>query len=97
MKRSAVFVNVSRAKTVDEQALIQALQNKEIYGAGLDVFEQEPIQKDDPLLNMSNVVSVPHVGSATAQTRDAMAMRAAENSIAGLTGVGEIDQVLDKS
>ena len=93
MKRSAIFVNVSRGKTVDEQALIKALQNKEIYGAGLDVFEQEPIQKDNPLLQMKNVVTVPHIGSATAQTRDAMAMRAAEHLVAGLTGEGAIDLV----
>lgn len=93
MKKSAIFINVSRGKTVDEQALIQALQNKEIYAAGLDVFEQEPIQIDNPLLEMSNVVTIPHIGSATAQTRDAMAMRAAENLVAGLTGHGPINQV----
>ena len=93
MKETAIFVNVSRGKTVDEQALIQALQNEEIYGAGLDVFEQEPIQKDNPLLGMPNVVTVPHIGSATAQTRDAMAMRAAENLVAGLTGRGTWNQV----
>ena len=93
MKKSAIFINVSRGKTIDEQALIKALQNKEIHGAGLDVFEQEPIEKDNPLLGMSNVVSVPHIGSATAQTRDAMSMRAAENLVAGLTGEGPINQV----
>lgn len=93
MKKSAIFINISRGKTVDEQALIKALQNKEIYGAGLDVFEREPIEKDNPLLAMSNVVSVPHIGSATAKTRDAMSMRAAENLVAGLTGAGSINQV----
>lgn len=93
MKKSGIFINVSRGKTVDEQALIKALQNKEIYGAGLDVFEQEPIEKDNPLLEMPNVVCVPHIGSATAQTRDAMCMRAAENLVAGLTGEGAINRV----
>lgn len=93
MKKSGIFINVSRGKTIDEQALIKALQNKEIYGAGLDVFEQEPIEKDNPLLEMPNVVCVPHIGSATAQTRDAMCMRAAENLVAGLTGEGAINRV----
>jgi len=93
MKESAIFINVSRGKTIDEQALIKALQNNEIHGAGLDVFEQEPTEKDNPLLKMRNVVSVPHIGSATAQTRDAMSMRAAENLVAGLTGEGPINQV----
>lgn len=93
MKKSAIFINVSRGQTVDEQALIKALETKEIYGAGLDVFEKEPIEKDNPLLGMSNVVTVPHIGSATEQTRDAMSMRAAENLVAGLTGGKEINQV----
>lgn len=93
MKNSAVFVNVSRGQTVDEQALIQALQNNEIYGAGLDVFEKEPVEKDNPLLCMPNVVTTPHIGTATAKTRDAMSMRAAENLVAVLTGKPPIDQV----
>ncbi|MBS4179395.1 2-hydroxyacid dehydrogenase [Lederbergia citrea] len=95
MKKSAFFINVSRGQTVDEQALIQALQNKEIYGAGLDVFQKEPVEKDNPLLKMSNVVTVPHIGSATAQTREAMTMRAAENVVAVLTGKGPIDPVTE--
>ncbi|MCM3110827.1 2-hydroxyacid dehydrogenase [Lederbergia lenta] len=93
MKKSAIFINVSRGQTVDEKALIQALQNKEIYGAGLDVFQKEPIEKDNPLLDMTNVVTVPHIGSATLKTRDAMAMRAAENLVAVVTGMEPIDQV----
>lgn len=93
MKKTAVFINVSRGNTVDEQALINALQNNEIYGAGLDVFTKEPVEKDNPLLRMSNVVTVPHIGTATAKTRDAMSMRAAENLVAVLTGKPAIDQV----
>lgn len=93
MKKSAIFINVSRGQTVDENALIQALQNKEIYGAGLDVFQKEPIEKDNALLEMENVVTVPHIGSATLKTRDAMAMRAAENLVAGVTGKKPKDQV----
>lgn len=93
MKKSAIFINVSRGQTVDEEALIHALQNKEIYGAGLDVFQKEPVEKDNPLLTMPNVVTVPHIGSATAKTRDAMTMRAAENIVSVLTGKGPIDEV----
>lgn len=93
MKKSAVFINVSRGQTVDEQSLIHALQNGEIHGAGLDVFETEPVNQDNPLLQMSNVVTVPHIGSATALTEAAMAMRAAENVVAVLTGKAPIDPV----
>lgn len=95
MKKSAIFINVSRGQTVDEQALIKALQIGEIHGAGLDVYQKEPIEKDNPLLGMCNVVTVPHIGSATAQTREAMAMRAAQNIVAVLTGKGAIDPVTD--
>jgi len=94
MKKSAFFINVSRGQTVDEQALISALQNKIIKGAGLDVFTQEPIERDNPLLKMDNVVSVPHIGSATRRTRDDMAMRAAQNLVAVVTGKDPIDRVV---
>jgi len=93
MKKSAIFINVSRGQTVDEQALIDALENKEIYGAGLDVYEQEPVDVNNPLLKMKNVVTVPHIGSATAQTEDAMSIRAAENLVAVLTGKEPKDPV----
>ena len=93
MKESAIFINVSRGQTVDEQALIRALQNGEIHGAGLDVFEQEPVDANNPLLQMGNVVTVPHIGSATVRTELAMAMRAAENLVAVLTGKEPIDPV----
>lgn len=93
MKKSAILINVSRGQTVDEKSLIRALKNEEIHGAGLDVFEQEPIEADNPLLLMSNVVTVPHIGSATKKTRDKMAMRAAENLVSVLTGKGPIDPV----
>lgn len=93
MKKSAIFINVSRGQTVDEQALIHALETGEIYGAGLDVFEKEPVEVDNPLLKMPNVVTVPHIGSATAKTEAAMAMRAAENLVAVLTGKEPIDPV----
>lgn len=95
MKKSAVFINVSRGQTVDEQALIHALLNGEIHGAGLDVFETEPVNLHNPLLQMSNVVTVPHIGSATARTEAAMAMRAAENLVAVLRGEEPIDPVVE--
>lgn len=86
MKPSAIFINVSRGKTVDEAALIEALQEKRIWGAGLDVFYEEPTPRDNPLLQMPNVVTLPHIGSATKQTRFKMAVLAAENLVAGLQG-----------
>ncbi|WP_135551210.1 2-hydroxyacid dehydrogenase [Paenibacillus cymbidii] len=86
MKRSAIFINASRGQTVDEQAMIAALQDGTIRGAGLDVFEQEPVSPDNPLLQLPNVVVLPHLGSATTETRDAMAMLAARNLIDGLEG-----------
>ncbi|MDM5327420.1 D-glycerate dehydrogenase [Neobacillus sp. CF12] len=86
MKESAIFINASRGKTVDEDALIQALQKGQIYGAGLDVFVQEPVEKDNPLLSMNNVVTLPHIGSATYETRFKMAMTAVTNLVTGLQG-----------
>ncbi|RPK08399.1 2-hydroxyacid dehydrogenase [Priestia endophytica] len=86
MKQSAIFINGSRGKTVDEEALINALRAEEILGAGLDVFAQEPVSPDNPLLSMKNVVTLPHIGSATAETRLKMAMLGAENLVAGLKG-----------
>lgn len=86
MKKSAIFINASRGKTVDEEALIEALQKGQIYGAGLDVFVQEPVEKDNPLLSMKNVVTLPHIGSATYETRFKMAMTAATNLVTGLQG-----------
>jgi gluconate 2-dehydrogenase len=86
MKRSAVFINVSRGETVNETALIEALHNKRISGAGLDVYEKEPVDGNHPLLRFDNVVTLPHIGSATAQTRFDMAMLAARNLVDALYG-----------
>jgi phosphogluconate 2-dehydrogenase len=86
MKPSAIFINISRGKVVDEQALTQALASGQIRGAGLDVFEKEPVSPDSPLLRMHNVVATPHIGSATVETREAMARCAVENLIAALKG-----------
>lgn len=86
MKPTAVFVNASRGQTVDEEALLSALQNNTIFGAGLDVFEREPIDSTHKLLSLPNVITLPHIGSATAQTRFDMAMLAATNLVNALLG-----------
>jgi len=86
MKKSAIFVNGSRGRTVNETALIQALRNKEIHGAALDVYQIEPIKLDNPLLQFPNVVTTPHIGSSTYETELKMAELAVENLLAGLTG-----------
>lgn len=86
MKRSAIFINASRGRIVDEAAMVKALQDKTIHAAGLDVFETEPLPADSPLLKLSNVVALPHIGSATHETRLAMAELAVANLVAGLRG-----------
>jgi glyoxylate/hydroxypyruvate/2-ketogluconate reductase len=86
MKPTAVFINASRGQVVDEKALTEALQSRQIYAAGLDVFEKEPVDPANPLLAMDSVVALPHIGSATTKTRDAMAMLAAQNLVAALRG-----------
>jgi len=78
MRPDAFLVNTARGDVVDEAALVEALQQKKIAGAGLDVFEREP-EVTRALLSMENVVLLPHLGSATTETRVAMGMRALEN------------------
>jgi len=85
MKPGAVIINTARGSVIDESALITALLKGKIR-AGLDVYEQEPLAKDSPLLAMENVVLMPHLGSATAATRQAMMERAHANLVAGLEG-----------
>lgn len=86
MKRTAVFVNVARGPVVDEKALYEALKEKKIYAAALDVFEQEPTDPQNPLLQLPNVVHVPHIGTATEEVREKMALLAADNILAVLRG-----------
>ncbi|MFK9093545.1 2-hydroxyacid dehydrogenase [Bacillus salipaludis] len=86
MKKTCIFVNGSRGKTVDETALINALTNKEIHGAALDVFRTEPVKQDHPLLQFPNVVTTPHIGSSTFETELKMAKLAVENLLEGLSG-----------
>lgn len=85
MKPSAVLVNTSRGPVVDEDALAEALAAGELFAAGLDVFEKEP-EVNPKLLALQNVVVIPHLGSATVDTRDAMGALAVENIFAVLDG-----------
>ena len=86
MKKSAVLINAGRGPVVDEEALIAALKDGTIHGAGLDVFEQEPLPVSSELLQLRNVVALPHIGSATHETRYGMAKDAVDNLIAALSG-----------
>lgn len=86
MRPETIFINISRGKVVDEAALIQALRDGQIRAAGLDVFEREPLNTDSPLLQLNNVVATPHIGSATYETREAMATCAVDNLLAALAG-----------
>ncbi len=86
MRPESILINIARGKVVDEHALIAALQSGKIRGAGLDVFEREPLNSDSPLLQMNNVVATPHIGSATHETREAMARCAVDNLISALQG-----------
>ncbi len=86
MKKTAILINTSRGPVVDPKALYEALKDGEIAYAALDVTEPEPIQVDDPLLTLDNIIIVPHMASASRSTRGKMAVMAAENLIAGLKG-----------
>jgi len=92
MKRTAVLVNTSRGPVVDERALAEALRDGVIAAAGLDVFEREP-EVEPLLLQLENVVLLPHVASASAPTRTRMAVRAAENILAFMDGKPLLDPV----
>ncbi|WP_279535509.1 NAD(P)-dependent oxidoreductase [Pseudomonas aeruginosa] len=92
MKPSAILVNVARGQVVDEAALVAALREKRILGAGLDVYEKEPLA-ESPLFALDNVVTLPHIGSATHETRRAMAERALQNFEAALRGERPLDLV----
>lgn len=85
MRRTAYLVNTARGPIVDESALAAALREGRIAGAGLDVFEDEPTVHED-LLDLESVVLLPHLGSATVETREAMATLAADNVLAVLSG-----------
>lgn len=86
MKKTAILINTARGEVVNEAALYTALKDGQISAAGLDVFQQEPISLDHPLLTLPNVVTLPHIGSASVKTRLAMAHLAAKQLIEGLQG-----------
>ena len=92
MKPSAFLVNTARGPIVDEAALVDALRSGTIAGAGLDVFEHEP-EVHPGLVGLDNVVLVPHLGSATIETRGAMAALAARNVVEFLAGRGPVSPV----
>jgi len=85
MKKDAILVNVARGPIVDEKALVEALAKRQIWAAGLDVYEREP-EIEEALFSLDNVVLLPHIGSATYETRLKMAKKAAKNLIQGLSG-----------
>jgi glyoxylate reductase len=84
MKREAILINTARGEVVDTNALVAALKNNQIAYAALDVTDPEPLPKSHPLYQMSNVIITPHIGSATKSARNAMALLAVDNLIAGL-------------
>ncbi len=84
MKSTAILINVARGPVVDTDALTEALARRQIYAAGLDVTDPEPLPREHPLLKLDNVTIVPHLGSATDQTRGRMAEMSLKNLLAGL-------------
>jgi glyoxylate reductase len=93
MRPGAFLINTARGEIVDEEALIHALRDGRLGGAGLDVFENEPAFRPE-LLDAPNLVMLPHIGSATLETRTAMGMRAIENLRAFFAGREPPDRVV---
>ena len=86
MKPTAILVNASRGKVIDQKALYESLKRTQIWGAAIDVTEEEPIPMDDPLLTLNNIIITPHMGTQTKETGIKMSVLAVENLIAGLKG-----------
>lgn len=86
MKKTSFLINTARGKIVNEKDLISAIKKKQISGAGLDVFELEPIKRENPLMKLENVVLVPHIGSSTKETRAKMAEITVKNLNLGING-----------
>lgn len=86
MKNDAILINTARGAVIDQKALFRACSEGWIFGAGLDVYEKEPLPMDEPLLKLENVVMMPHIGSAAVRSREGMARLAAVNLIEALEG-----------
>ena len=86
MKKSSFLINTSRGKVVNEKDLVIALKKRIISGAGLDVFEKEPIKKNHSLVKLPNIVLAPHIGSSTKETRIKMAEITVKNLNLGING-----------
>lgn len=86
MKKTSLLVNTARGKIIDQKALIRFLKSKKIRGVGLDVFEEEPLEPDSPLLKLGNVILTPHIGSSTVSTFNETGRRACENIVRYLGG-----------
>jgi lactate dehydrogenase-like 2-hydroxyacid dehydrogenase len=86
MKPSAFLINTSRGPVVDQAALVRALSERRIAGAALDVLAKEPPDPDEPLLGLDNAFVLPHIGTATVETRQAMIDLAVDNMIAAVSG-----------
>lgn len=93
MKPGAILINTSRGPIVDQDALAEALRSGQLFAAGLDVTDPEPLRADHPLVQLPNCLVVPHIASASERTRDRMAEKAARNLIAGIRGVALPDPV----
>ena len=93
MKPTAYFINTARGAVVDESALIKALQEKWIAGAGLDVFEKEPVSPDNALLKMDNVVVIPHTASFSDAALEQQAINPAQEVVRVLSGLWPISPV----
>ena len=93
MKKNSILINAARGGLVDEADLYRALVEGEILGAGLDVYDPEPPEKNNPLLSMDQVVLAPHTGSASVNSRNGMAHLAAQNVINVLQGVDPVTPI----
>ncbi|MEM4889352.1 MAG: NAD(P)-dependent oxidoreductase, partial [Thermosphaera sp.] len=81
MKKTAILINTSRGAVIDTKALVKALREGWIAGAGLDVFEEEPLPKDHPLLSLDNVVLTPHIGASTREAQEKAGIEVARKII----------------
>ena len=86
MKPNCILINTARGEMIDSNALFHALKNRQIFAAGIDVTDPEPLPQDSPLLTLENLIVTPHIASASFITRDDMAIIAAKNIIAGIQG-----------